>query len=83
MPIHASGHPCAEELKLMYQWTKPAMAIPVHGEPEHLQAHAEIARSMGVRRTYVGRNGDLYLLAPQPGIRRQRVPVGRIALQQR
>ncbi|MDC8830714.1 ribonuclease J [Alteromonas gilva] len=83
VPIHASGHPCAEELKLMYQWTKPGMAIPVHGEPEHLQAHADIARSMGIRRTYVGRNGDLYLLAPQPGIRRQRVPAGRIALTQR
>ncbi|NVK54862.1 MAG: ribonuclease J [Alteromonadaceae bacterium] len=83
VPIHASGHPCAEELKLMYQWTQPSMAIPVHGEPEHLQAHAEIAQAMGVRRTYVGRNGDLYLLAPQPGIRRQRVHTGRIALAER
>lgn len=81
VPIHASGHPCVEELRLMYQWTKPEIAIPVHGEPEHLQAHAEVAKSMGVRRTYVGRNGDLYLLAPQPGIRRQRVKAGRIPLE--
>ncbi|GGF54752.1 MBL fold hydrolase [Alteromonas lipolytica] len=82
VPIHASGHPCQEELKLMYQWTKPYIAIPVHGEPEHLQAHADIAKSLGVQRTYVGRNGDLYLLAPQPGIRRNRVKAGRIALTQ-
>ena len=82
VPIHASGHPCVEELKLMYQWTKPQIAIPVHGEPEHLEAHATVAREMGVKRTYVGRNGDLYLLAPQPGIRRSRVKTGRIALDQ-
>lgn len=82
VPVHASGHPCQEELKLMYQWTRPAIAIPVHGEPEHLHAHAEIAKSIGVKRTYVGLNGDLYLLAPQPGIRRSRVKAGRIALTQ-
>ncbi|TPV60844.1 ribonuclease J [Aestuariibacter sp. GS-14] len=82
LPIHASGHPCAEELKLMYQWTQPEIVIPVHGEPEHLAAHAALAKSVGVRKTYVGRNGDLYLLAPQPGIRRDRVNVGRIPLAQ-
>lgn len=82
VPIHASGHPCVEELKLMYQWTKPQIAIPVHGEPEHLEAHAAVARDMGVKRTYVGRNGDLYLLAPQPGIRRARVKAGRIVIDQ-
>lgn len=82
VPVHASGHPCQEELKLMYQWTQPAIAIPVHGEPQHLQAHADIAKSIGVKRTYVGLNGDLYLLAPQPGIRRGCVKSGRIPIQQ-
>lgn len=82
VPIHASGHPCQEELRLMYQWTQPAIAIPVHGESEHLHAHAEIAKAIGIKRTYVGLNGDLYLLAPQPGIRRGCVKSGRIAIQQ-
>lgn len=82
LPIHASGHPCAEEIKLMYHWVKPEIAIPVHGEHEHLQAHANIARECGIQKHYVGRNGDLYRLAPQPSIRRQVIKTGRIPLAQ-
>ena len=82
MPIHASGHPCEEELKLMYHWVKPEIAIPVHGEHSHLKAHADIAKASGVSKHYVGQNGDLYRLAPQPSIRRQVIPVGRIPVQQ-
>lgn len=78
LPIHASGHPCAEELKLMYSWVRPQIAIPVHGEPEHLEAHGQIAKSAGVRKRYVGRNGDLYRLAPVTGIRRQVVRTARV-----
>ncbi|WP_338517839.1 ribonuclease J [Alteromonas gracilis] len=82
LPIHASGHPCAEELKLMYHWVKPKIAIPVHGEEEHLKVHAEIARECGITKHYVGRNGDLYRLSPQPSIRRQVVATGRIPIEQ-
>lgn len=82
LPIHASGHPCEEELKLMYHWVKPKISIPVHGEHLHLTAHANIAKESGVLKHYVGQNGDLYRLAPQPSIRRQIVPVGRIPVQQ-
>ena len=28
----------------MIGWLKPRIAIPVHGEPMHLAAHAELAR---------------------------------------
>ena len=80
LPIHASGHPCAEELALMYEWVQPQIAIPVHGEPEHLKAHANVAKATGVRKRQVGVNGDLYRLAPIPSIRRQVVKTGRIAL---
>lgn len=82
LPIHASGHPCQEELKLMYHWVKPKIAVPVHGEAIHLQVHAEIAKQTGVTKSYVGQNGDLYRLAPQPSIRRGVIKVGRIAVQQ-
>lgn len=82
LPIHASGHPCQEELKLMYHWVKPQIAIPVHGEALHLHAHAELARECGIKKCYVGENGDLYRLAPQASIRRQVVKTGRIPLQQ-
>jgi ribonuclease J len=66
----------------MYHWVKPQIAIPVHGEDLHLKAHADIARQCGINKHYVGRNGDLYRLAPQPSIRRQVVTTGRIPLEQ-
>ncbi len=79
-PIHASGHPAREELADMYRWIKPKIAVPVHGEPQHLDAHARLARDLGVPLQLNGRNGDLLMLAPQPGIRRAAAPVGRLML---
>jgi len=78
LPIHASGHPAQEELELMYRWVRPAIAIPVHGEAEHMEAHATIAKAKGVPRAMVGRNGDLFMIRPVPGIRRQIVETGRL-----
>ena len=45
---HVSGHACQEEVKLIYALTKPQYAIPVHGEYQHLKAHAELAQEMGI-----------------------------------
>lgn len=81
VPIHASGHPAAEELQAMYGWIQPEIAIPVHGEAEHIEANAEIARTSGVPRQLRGRNGDLFFIAPIPGIRRDAATVGRLGLQ--
>ena len=82
-PLHASGHPAQEELRDMYRWVRPQIAIPVHGEPQHLQAHAELARSIGVPQRLQGRNGDLFLLAPVAGVRRKAVTTGRLQLSTR
>ncbi len=46
--IHASGHACREELKLMLQLITPKYFIPVHGEYRHLKRHQELAVEMGV-----------------------------------
>ena len=81
-PIHASGHPAQEELADMYHWVQPEIAIPVHGEPEHMQANAEVAEVHGVPTRMTGLNGDLFMLAPQRGIRRGAAPVGRLGLDQ-
>jgi len=80
-PIHASGHPAREELADMYAWVQPQIAIPVHGEAAHLQAHAELARDIGVPQQLLGCNGDLFMLAPQRGIRRSFAEVGRLGLE--
>jgi ribonuclease J len=80
LPIHASGHPAQDELSDMYGWVRPQTSIPVHGEPAHMQANAEVARSSGVPRQLTGVNGDLFMLAPHHGIRRAAAPVGRLGL---
>ena len=46
--VHASGHACREELKLMLQLISPKYFIPVHGEYRHLKRHQELAVEMGV-----------------------------------
>ncbi|WP_111655750.1 ribonuclease J [Isoalcanivorax indicus] len=77
VPIHASGHPASEELLAMYGWVRPRLAIPVHGEAAHMAANAALARHAGVPRQLTGRNGDLFMIAPVTGLRRQVAPVGR------
>ena len=47
--VHASGHACREEIKLMHSLLKPKFFIPVHGEHRHLKKHADLAISMGMR----------------------------------
>ena len=48
--VHASGHACREELKLMLALIRPKYFMPVHGEYRHLKRHAELAEQMGVPR---------------------------------
>ena len=45
--LHASGHACKEELKIIHALCKPKFFIPVHGEQRHLQLHGKLAASVG------------------------------------
>ncbi len=58
-PIHASGHGCAEELKMMLNLTKPRFVMPVHGDYKRLKHHADLAEATGVERerVFIGENG--------------------------
>ncbi len=78
--IHVSGHPAREELTQMYQWVRPRIAVPVHGEPRHLAEHARLARTCQVPEQVVGQNGTLIRLAPGPAKIVDHVPSGRLAL---
>lgn len=60
--IHVSGHPARDELTRMYQMVRPQIAIPTHGEPRHLHAHAALAKSLGVPETVEASNGAVILL---------------------
>ena len=79
-PIHASGHAPAKELKTLYHWVQPKVAIPVHGEPQHLKANASLAKEAGVPHQLVGLNGDLYTLTPNISVKRGAVLAGRLGL---
>lgn len=46
-PLHISGHASYDDIKELYELTKPDVVIPVHGEAVHLIAHAELAQEMG------------------------------------
>ena len=79
-PIHVSGHPCRDELRRMYQWVRPRVSVPVHGERRHIMEHAAYARSLQVQCALTPRNGSLIRLAPgEPGIIDE-VPSGRLML---
>ena len=80
IPIHASGHPGAEELRKLYEWVRPQLVIPVHGEPVHLDAQAALARTSGIKRQLNGRNGDLFTISPTTSIRRGAVTTGRLGV---
>jgi ribonuclease J len=79
-PIHVSGHPARDELKQMYQWARPQIAVPVHGERRHLLEHAKLARSLQVPQALAPRNGDLIRLAPGPAAVIDETPAGRLVV---
>ncbi len=78
--IHVSGHPCRDELSQMYQWVRPRIAIPVHGEALHMQAHAELAKACQVPFALVPENGTLIRLSPDGPEIVDRVHAGRLAV---
>ncbi len=62
--VHVSGHPGRPELEAMYGWIKPEIAVPVHGERRHMEAHAKLARDIGAPKAIVPMNGTAIRLAP-------------------
>jgi len=78
--VHVSGHPARDELAQMYRWTRPQIAIPVHGEMRHQTEHARLARSLQVPQALVPENGQLFRLAPGRAQLIDEVPAGRIHL---
>jgi ribonuclease J len=78
--IHVSGHPCRDELRRMYQWVRPRISVPVHGERRHIMEHAAYAKSLQVAEAITPRNGSLVRLAPGPAEILDEVPNGRLFL---
>ena len=77
-PIHSSGHCRRGELRQIYQWTRPRVVVPMHGEDRHLLEHAELAKEEGLAVLRSVRNGVMARLSPGPAEIIDDVPVGRL-----
>ena len=78
--IHVSGHPAEDELIEMYNYIRPQIVVPVHGEPRHLKKHAEIAQACQVPETILVKNGSVVRLAPDRAQVIDEVYAGRFAV---
>jgi ribonuclease J len=78
--VHVSGHPGRPELKQMYDWIRPQILVPVHGEPRHLNEHARFALANGVPGAVVQKNGDVIRLAPGDPKKIDEARVGQLVL---
>ncbi|MBX3570152.1 MAG: ribonuclease J [Rhizobiaceae bacterium] len=76
--VHVSGHPRRAELKRMYEWTRPRIGIPVHGEAAHLVAQGSLMAQAGIGQVAQVRDGDMIRLAPGPAEIVDKLPFGRI-----
>ena len=63
--VHVSGHPGRPELAALYDWIRPDMLIPVHGERRHMAEQARFGLSEGIPKAIVQSNGDVIRLAPK------------------
>ena len=64
-PLHVSGHPSAGDLRRLYGLVKPRFAIPVHGTPMHLDAHARVAHECGVEASVISHESEVIRLTAQ------------------
>ena len=62
--IHVSGHPGREEMHEMYDWIKPDISVPVHGEHRHLKEHNMFAKVKKIKQPMLIENGDVLRLFP-------------------
>ena len=76
--VHVSGHPRRDELRQLYQWTRPEILIPVHGEARHLRHHANLGRAEGIPEVLEIRTGKMARLAPAPAAIVSDVQSGRL-----
>ena len=78
--VHASGHACQQDLKLMIGMVKPKFFIPVHGEQKHLVKHASLAQSMGIakKNIFIGDIGNCIEITENEIKKLDNVPSGEI-----
>jgi ribonuclease J len=76
--VHVSGHPRRSELKQMYEWVRPKIGVPVHGEAAHLVAQGSLMATSGIGQVAQVRDGDMLRLWPGAAAIIGKAPFGRI-----
>ncbi len=75
--IHVSGHPARDELRQMYEWVRPTVLIPVHGDARHLDEHARFGLECGIETVVVPENGSLIQINKEDTCEIDLLPSGR------
>ncbi|CAG8805822.1 15348_t:CDS:2, partial [Racocetra persica] len=59
--LHASGHACQEDLKLMLKLVNPTYLMPIHGDFRMLKEHSYLAEEVGIPspNVFVCENGEV------------------------
>jgi ribonuclease J len=78
--IHVSGHPGRPELEALYEWLRPEVLVPVHGEMRHMMEQARVSKASGIPSQVVQKNGDIVRLAPGKPGKLAEVRAGRLVL---
>lgn len=78
--VHVSGHPGRPELAAMYDWIRPDILVPVHGEMRHIAEQARFGRAHGIPNAVVQNNGEIIRLAPGKPKKIGNAPAGRLVL---
>ena len=79
--VHVSGHAARDELLTYLNVIRPKAFVPIHGEYRHLDAHAKLARTMGVKTVDVLEDGDRITIAgKKTTVDRRAVPAGYVYL---
>ncbi len=63
--VHVSGHSGRKDMAKLYEFLKPKIAVPVHGEAAHLYEHAGLAADCGVEKTVIVKDGDVLCLSSE------------------
>jgi ribonuclease J len=78
--VHVSGHPGRPELAQMYDWIRPELLVPVHGEMRHMMEQARFGLAEGIPQAVVQSDGDILRLLPGPARKIGHATIGRLVL---
>ncbi len=72
--------PGRPELAKMYDWIRPEILVPVHGEVRHMKEQVRFGLEQGIPKAVFQQNGDIVRLAPKGPKVLSQVRTGRLVV---